>query len=984
MTPETLQALIREADADALWSALEQIDGNSQGTLAKTALESATKLGNEVNDSSRRDGETWDQCHERRLRTVQQICGAWLATYRLGSWPDIQKLERTNYTPNLIEFEKLLERLLPHWERQPPAWLENWVTYLLDRRPGGFQWSWVRRLMRAGVVSRPTTDNYILRMPTDVEYLRTDPEAIQDELFGWFRLLPRHKGALIPLGDIDRAAESDSVMGSLAGTLRALVEEGLIERPRLLTASLEALQLGRRPVDCTWYYQFHEYLRPTLDERSSLQPLYCDLLLNDVPAVTSFALAALDELSKAGRLDRPRLLTAVERVFALPTKGTAVAALKLLGQVAKQDPESKAEVGVVSAAGLAHEVRDVQQAALRVLEGLKLKAEPRVAAAVVARLDAVATTLKERVEKLLASLGGATSMGATSGPTSKPARDVRPSGGVLATSAAHAESAGPKTTTAPTRLAPEHAITPIATLDELIDAAAAFIEQFRGADELERLLDGLSRLCDERPEDFAKRTAPLFKRIEKLRNDGRHPAEIELDLIGRMMQLLRTWFHGEPGPRSTTTFEHDLEEAPPPEPRLLEEPSAAELEESYSGRPRRVLPLSLAKRLGGVGALTFLQGRLKELSGRLRGCDARHLLAAPTHRGGWLAPAAFVERLRVYEQLGLDPQSCDLRQALLRLAPDQRDETLAAASGLSGSRQRALDWALGRLRPTAITEVGVYVAAEAGRNPTAPMLASENPTVLEPLRFTWNAVRQPRAGDSMQQRWGLNVVPNLNAFTNPLFRIPPLTLCAVANRADEITWVHGKAECLSQIWPLLPDPFFAAGAVAIVGDLETTSNDVRHHADFLRPLFDPEHACGEMGQLLLSVSMLAKSSDLRGLAVDALIGVLSDGRCEGPELGEVLRRLLPSGMVRCNRLAESLVVAARTGGVCARACARLVMALFSELDSLPDDAHHLLTPLQEWLAETGELLAGSTRAVLETTQGASKLAKLAKALLRQP
>ena len=48
---------------------------------------------------------------------------------------------------------------------------------------------------------------------------------------------------------------------------------------------------------------------------------------------------------------------------------------------------------------------------------------------------------------------------------------------------------------------------------------------------------------------------------------------------------------------------------------------------------------------------------------------------------------------------------------------------------------------------------------------------------------------------------------------------------------------------------------------------------------------------------------------------------------------------------------------------------------------LPNDAHHLLAPLNEWLVELDEPLCEATRGVLVTVTGSSKTAKLAKSLL---
>ena len=47
---------------------------------------------------------------------------------------------------------------------------------------------------------------------------------------------------------------------------------------------------------------------------------------------------------------------------------------------------------------------------------------------------------------------------------------------------------------------------------------------------------------------------------------------------------------------------------------------------------------------------------------------------------------------------------------------------------------------------------------------------------------------------------------------------------------------------------------------------------------------------------------------------------------------------------------------------------------------LPNDVHHLLGPLHEWLVELDEPLHEATREVLARVTGSSKTAKLAKSL----
>ncbi|MFM9960784.1 MAG: hypothetical protein ACKV2Q_06125 [Planctomycetaceae bacterium] len=85
-------------------------------------------------------------------------------------------------------------------------------------------------------------------------------------------------------------------------------------------------------------------------------------------------------------------------------------------------------------------------------------------------------------------------------------------------------------------------------------------------------------------------------------------------------------------------------------------------------------------------------------------------------------------------------------------------------------------------------------------------------------------------------------------------------------------------------------------------------------------------------------------------------------------------------------MAEQLGEVARLSPLHNHVCSRIVQTMFNEAASLPDgllpnDAHHLLAPLHEWLVELNEPLREATRGVLAKVTGSSKTAKLAKGLL---
>ncbi len=176
------------------------------------------------------------------------------------------------------------------------------------------------------------------------------------------------------------------------------------------------------------------------------------------------------------------------------------------------------------------------------------------------------------------------------------------------------------------------AISPIQDLDELIEAFSAVLENEEPPGEIERVLDGVARLCATKPDRFSGLAAPLIARAAKL------PGAV-------LSPLLMAWTRG-------TTREPT--------------PAFASL-------------------------MTFLSARVQEVAERAMAGRAAPLVGVPSHSGGWLDPLVFVERLRANRT----PDPLDFIQGLLRLSPANRREALAAASRLPGEIGKAVRYALG-------------------------------------------------------------------------------------------------------------------------------------------------------------------------------------------------------------------------------------------------------------------------------------------------
>jgi len=510
------------------------------------------------------------------------------------------------------------------------------------------------------------------------------------------------------------------------------------------------------------------------------------------------------------------------------------------------------------------------------------------------------------------------------------------------------------------RLDADARLMPIATFDELVERFSAAIEGTDSAEELELILNGINQLADQSPADFDVRVAPLAKRAEKLIGQspwGTRTADPQV----RLRMLAVAWASGQPAPLPQTSP-------------------------------------------GVIMVSSFLVLRMVMLSRRARRRLAGPLLATPTHKGGWIDPVALVERAIIWQSIGktfvpsdadetlgsvgYDPtvltDSYDLIQALLRLAPDGRSAALSMAAPLEGKAGAAIRFALGGDESIG-KHSGLWVAAARARDPfgTFPELSTQHgdlgPDAAHPARYSWNmkvvAIHPPGPRLEVQLDPPLTEAHRLANL--------PLALLHTDRRHD---WSFDNIlniRCRCAVWPANPEACLLRGARVMTERIQSGASTFTPTAPYLEPLFDPDTAFTESAQLALTIALVSKDPGARGLAVDALIALIADGRCAGEEFGLILGKLTATeGIIRLNRLAESLTDVARVSPRHARLAGRITFSAILALKlPLPADLHHLLTPLREWLIATNEPLPAPIATVLATIKGAGKTATLANAIL---
>ncbi len=534
-----------------------------------------------------------------------------------------------------------------------PDWASAWLDHCLDARDFPLvEWSIARTLIAEGICAVPASSGYVRVMVTSLgewwphagqpyvpisTALRANPDLLEHTLWRLFEVDTQAFG----LDWRDRTPDLPKNYENWQDALHALVRDGTLDRARMLDAALDAPWKFENSNAQSNVCRFFATLAPTAEELGPRGERMLELLRHRNSAVVGFALDQLKALLATNGVTQAQLLPRLPPVFDLRPKKQPLAALKLLQPVEHLLPAHTAGVLAVLATALPHPAKDVQAQAVAMLMRCRPAAADDVDALLVRFADDLPPSLRAG---LATATGAAVLMHATED-------DDAPNGADDFTqpqdAAASILDARPCAMAEP--------LVPIEDVQTLIDLAAHVVEKVDGPGDIERLLDGISRLCDQRPDDFEVRTAALAKRLHARRD-------------GMLDHGMLAW-------------------GAPPE---LEHLLAA-----WLGRTTPMLSRSSFFWVRWHGAARALRMRLQALIMRVGNRIAAPLLSAATHEGGWVHPIALVERLRVLQSRGLAIPAEDLELALLRLAPDDRTLAHATADDITGTPGRVLRFALG-------------------------------------------------------------------------------------------------------------------------------------------------------------------------------------------------------------------------------------------------------------------------------------------------
>jgi hypothetical protein len=887
-----------------------------------------------------------------------------------------------------------------------PAWLQDWCAWLLEEWP--FCWTLVRQFVKQGLCDPPETDGYVLGMLACMgTYSRDDRpiakalESERDLLEGLFWRLFEVEGG----GDLSLAA-CDKYCAPEHGWTQAILDlaaRGVLDRNRLLDASLDALNRDFAQFRAGWFSRLHEALQPNLEERAARVGKYLDLLASPIPPTVSFAMKACKLLQAKGKLPANAFLGAVEPTLYAKSKSTAGTALKIIAALAKKEKAQASRAASLAAIGLEHESGDLQEQALLLIEGFGDPGDGTLRQDISSRLNLVSASLRPRLENWLGT------------PAAAKTEPYLPAPGDDGDIAARAACLDPKlseraglpallaefekpTGTVPAvafdgtevpRLAGRAPLQAVESVEELIDLLLHAIEHLDDPDLQERALDGLARLSCARPANFGRLIKPLAKRLEQVESKieqewtapyarGQHALLLALD----------AWLNGSDLPLRTDR-KSELYYVFEREERLMKSGKIVTSPERYG------FNIASATRTG----LLLLRGFL--VAEMVRSGLSAPLLSSATHCGGWIAPVVLIERAKAWLHLGRIPALADLVLAILRLAPDRRPEALAAAKQLPGEWGEAIRYALGGSENIGRT-APLWVAACRARAPFAddPLVGKAFPKLGPGGGITASysyRVEKKIYEDFSYHTFEIEVTPPHETRRDHLRRAPgrDATLSALsygefAQSAVLLPTVDGNltnGEDLSALactlWPLNCEACFAAAALDSFGHEETIRPAMAPVPASFQLFLDPDLPLTSMARLSLCQGLNARDATEGQMASDALIACIEDGRVAGPELGETLCGLLASGIIRPKRWIPRLKAVASESLLHAQVLrAFLETALAGDWEAPPRDIAAFYELLLEICVESREAIASDAlRRFLDGLSGSGKTRKLAKQLL---
>ncbi len=847
-----------------------------------------------------------------------------------------------------------------------PKWLDKWMGFACEERPIT-HWKIVREMEKAGLATAVRESGYWRAMAFTlpqgdaslVEILKQDAELLDHHIWCMLDDEPTMSILSNPFepedwrsfirAEMDQPAEfwrEASERRTLANkawhkTFIQIASDEVIDREKFKEKVLywiarigsddqmkDAPSFLQLPTRIGWFVAIFEAFPFSDAEKANLLPRIIGLLTSKDTEVLRWALKRLSTYSNDS-IPIDDLSTNMGSLFRTKGKDHGVEAIKYLKSLSDSRPDDRTKLACVALAGLEHPSQEVQKRALDFVEKQKLTEDQAVLDELRYRAESLSGLLRQRADKLLgvsasdavADDGGDSACaGSTAALENEAAsheeleslkraaaainqrfRDVcgidealkAVDGEVLFASALEL-----KFKDVP-RIDAANELTPISDIDDLSYRLLHIFETGVDWVEIELCLDGIVRLAPNRPSDLGERLAPLRARA--------------IELLGGITDAGAAPFAGSSYHWDLAavciawTDRHVLE------PQTGMNNPLVGIANFIAGKQWLVhykAPWGKWTANGRTDTQTitaFNSKRYLAVAHMVAKTSALPLLATPTHKGGWIDPRKLVERIQAWENAKQVPATPDYIQALLRIAPDKREEALAMAESLRGELADSLRFALGGNSSQSMTKAEWWVAAGRARAPLNDFEAmAQRFPGLGP-----DAAIHATYHDNIE-----NFKPSSTAvFVPKVFSVSPefkqrdgvvLFPTELMHARQEFFLTSGPG--MQGIWLQNREPYFACQVRSQVMNFESVS---MFWEGTWEPVFDPDVSATGLALWFLALGLTTKQPDNARLACDALIACIDDGRIDGVIFGDVLASLLPTGRVTLVRWVRAFKDCAR-------------------------------------------------------------------------
>ncbi len=898
----------------------------------------------------------------------------WLARYAVASQKDCEQFP---CVPDHVErsVQIMVDRQPPWWQ----AWYAN-VTGEHNSISADF-WALLYQRRMFGVEDFAAVARiFISQFPAAFE---SYPEATRQVL----REIPAAREAIyeVPKGDYNLFAAK-----SWLAIIEWAISEGLIDKSRMLAACLEALDRTSNQAERNGALILIKCIDADAEKLAGQQANWLRLVADDQPAVAGFAIAQLQTLEKAKRIDAASAIAVLPHAFKHSTKSHALNAVKLLSRLAMQKSLRQKAIEAV-ASGLMHPNKDVQDAALESLQKHLQPTDEEAMRIIAGSVESVSQTLRKEVKTLAAS--SSSSVATTGGGDRHVDTQVSDLDSLAVRAPTLADEIRQRfrideaiAAAAQGRI-DEHCrcrmmdmrvlnqaapIEPIQTVEELVDVTASAVEHCDSPDTADRVLSGITRLCDQRPANFEALTKPLSERACAYFMHRPNRGIVGGFLGNGFSNLISAWLGGP----------QDADDCPPRDP---------------------------------------INSYLSELEQRVRIGKSFSLLSEATHHGGWIDPRIWVDRIRSHVESNEDCLESDLARSLLRLAPDGRSEAWQRCDELPKKWKLLTSVAFGgSVVMDDSWSANVWFAALRARDPwidlskeiskeeldAVPEQLLQLPDVVYPSNYQW---RVHPVSKSSARRGLVSASPmkSLENATQDLdAQRAQLTeqLLNPSAASDELEKVIGalmnlegsqKLTCgfftaelhhlrvypapgyiypyFATQWPMKLNWYWCLATNALSRRVESGSSVEERYSQFFLPLLDSYRPLCLMAARALWIASASKDTNARSMAIDVWITLIGDDRCDVETLIAALVEVAEGGWVKFNRVGELMTEVTRVSPKHAYLIASVLEGLLGRLDIPAKDVAKLLEPLNECCEQLGRSIGDALKQkLMQIKSGAAK------------